>query len=120
MPSRSAAGDRLCGRENAPRLTEQIARYRPQVVAMASADALRQLRRESSSGTEFAAPGRQGLADVATHPDVDTVLCASAGTEALEAVLAAIEAHKTIALANKESLVMRRRGIVMDAAGAWA
>ena len=43
------------------------------------------------------------------------VLCASSGTAALEAVLAAIEAGKTIALANKEVLVMAG-GIVMDAA----
>jgi len=36
----------------------------------------------------------------------DVVLCASSGTEALEAVLAAIDCGKTIALANKEVLVM--------------
>src|SRR6185312_15630552 len=48
-------------------------------------------------------------------PDADIVLCASSGTEALEAVLAAIEQKKTIALANKEVLVMAG-GIVMDAA----
>ena len=47
-----------------------------------------------------------GSIAVATHPDVDIVLCASSGTAALEAVLAAIEAGKTIALANKEVLVM--------------
>jgi len=48
------------------------------------------------------------------------VICASAGTAALEAVLAAIDAGKTIAIANKEILVMagalvtdaaRRRGV---------
>jgi len=57
---------------------------------------------------------------VATHPDADIVLCASSGSAGLEAVLAAIEAGKTIALANKEVLVMagalvtaaaRRRGV---------
>jgi 1-deoxy-D-xylulose-5-phosphate reductoisomerase len=52
---------------------------------------------------------------VATHPDVDLVLCASSGTAALEAVLAAIDAGKTIGLANKEVLVMAG-GLVMDAA----
>src|SRR5205085_2524317 len=52
---------------------------------------------------------------VASHPDVDIVLCASSGTEALEAVLAAIEHGKTIALANKEVLVMAG-GIVTAAA----
>jgi 1-deoxy-D-xylulose-5-phosphate reductoisomerase len=66
--------------------------------------------------------GREGLIAVATHPDVDVVLCASSGTAALEAVLAAIDAGKTIALANKEVLVMagslmmeaaRRKGIAI-------
>jgi 1-deoxy-D-xylulose-5-phosphate reductoisomerase len=50
--------------------------------------------------------GTAGLVEIATHPDVDIVICASSGTAALEAVLAAIEAGKTIALANKEVLVM--------------
>jgi 1-deoxy-D-xylulose-5-phosphate reductoisomerase len=50
--------------------------------------------------------GAEGLLAVATHPAVDIVICASSGTAALEAVLAAIEAGKTIALANKEVLVM--------------
>jgi 1-deoxy-D-xylulose-5-phosphate reductoisomerase len=66
------------------------------------------------------AAGAAGLIAVATHPAVDIVICASSGTAGLEAVLAAIEAGKTIALANKEVLVMagelvtaaaRRRGV---------
>src|SRR5688572_27904347 len=50
--------------------------------------------------------GAEGLIAVATHPSVDIVICASSGTAGLEAVLAAIAAGKTIALANKEVLVM--------------
>ena len=60
--------------------------------------------------------GAEGLVAVATHPDVDILLCASSGTAALEAVLAAIEAGKTIALANKEVLVMA--GALVTAAAA--
>ena len=63
----------------------------------------------------IAGAGRDGLVAVASHPDVDLVLCASSGTEGLEAVLAAIEHGKTIALANKEVLVMAG-GIVTEAA----
>jgi 1-deoxy-D-xylulose-5-phosphate reductoisomerase len=59
--------------------------------------------------------GAAGLVAVATHPAVDIVICASAGTAGLEAVLAAIDAGKTIALANKEVLVMAGR-LVTDAA----
>src|SRR5690606_6368323 len=59
--------------------------------------------------------GTDGLVAVATLPAVDIVLCASSGTAALEAVLAAIDAGKTIALANKEVLVMAG-GLVMERA----
>ena len=68
-------------------------------------------------GIETWASGREGLVAIATHPDVDVVLCACSGTEALEAVLAAIEAGKRIALANKEVLVMAG-ALVMAAARA--
>ena len=47
--------------------------------------------------------GPEGLVAVATHPEADVVLFASSGTAALDAVLAAIAAGKTIALANKGS-----------------
>jgi 1-deoxy-D-xylulose-5-phosphate reductoisomerase len=59
--------------------------------------------------------GPEGLVAVSSHSDVDLVLCASSGTAALEAVLAAIEAGKTVALANKEILVMAG-ALITDAA----
>ena len=106
----------LAAGENAELLARQIERYRPRLVAMASAAALGRLR---GLGTfpevSCAPPGRDGLVAVASHPDVELVLFASAGTDGLEAVLAAIEEGKTIALANKEVLVMAG-GIVTEAA----
>jgi 1-deoxy-D-xylulose-5-phosphate reductoisomerase len=106
----------LAAGENADRLGEQIARYRPRIAAMASGAAIDRLTRSGgASRSMLAVAGRDGLVAVASHPDVDLVLCASAGTEALEAVLAAIEHGKIIALANKEILVMAG-GIVTDAA----
>jgi len=106
----------LAAGENAERLAEQVARYQPRVAAMASGDAIDRLRRIGPVGeTTLAGAGRDGLVAVASHPDVDIVLCASSGTDGLEAVLAAIEHGKTIALANKEVLVMAG-GIVTDAA----
>src|SRR3954469_20732321 len=107
----------LAAGENAERLAAQVAEYRPAIVAISSGHAADRLRALAgwSEDIHFAGTGREGLVAVATHPDVDVVLCASSGTEALDAVLAAIEARKTIALANKEVLVMAG-GIVMDAA----
>jgi 1-deoxy-D-xylulose-5-phosphate reductoisomerase len=78
----------LAAGSNADRLRAQAAEFGVKVTALASAT------------------GGKGLIAVATHPDADLVICASAGTAALEAVLAAIQAGKTIALANKEVLVM--------------
>jgi 1-deoxy-D-xylulose-5-phosphate reductoisomerase len=59
--------------------------------------------------------GEQGLLDVATQPDVDIVVAATSGLMGLAPTLAAIKAGKTIALANKETLVMAGH-LVMQAA----
>ena len=105
----------LAAGENAELLAAQAARHRPKTVAMASVAALDRIRQLGSAGATLAGFGREGLVAVATAPDVDLALCASSGTEGLEAVLAAIEHRKTIALANKEVLVMGG-GIVTEAA----
>ena len=105
----------LAAGENAEVFAAQIARYRPAVVAMGTSTAVDRLGGSSATNVKMAGTGREGLVAVASHPDADLVLCASAGTDGLEAVLAAIELGKTIALANKEILVMAG-GIVMEAA----
>ena len=105
----------LAAGENAERLAAQVSRYRPRIVAMATGHGLDQLKRFGADDVAVGGTGREGLVAVATHAAVDIVLCASSGTDALEAVLAAIEHGKTIALANKEILVMAG-GIVMEAA----
>ena len=105
----------LAAGENADLLSAQIARYRPAVVAMANGAAIDRLAGGVPAGVTVAGTGRDGLVAVASHPDADLLLCASSGTEALEAVLAGIERGKTIALANKEILVMAG-GLVTEAA----
>ena len=112
----------LAAGDNAGLLAEQVAHYRPEAVAMANVDGIDRLQASLSSLPPVVASGREGLIAVATHPSVDIVICASSGTAGLEAVLAAIDAGKTIALANKEVLVMagelvtsaaRRRGVTI-------
>ena len=109
----------LAAGNNVDRLVAQAELHRPSVIAMASDDGIAAVRSglsasASGSVTRFMA-GAAGLRAVATHPDVDIVLCATTGTTALDAVFAAIDAGKTIALANKEVLVMAG-GLVMEAA----
>jgi 1-deoxy-D-xylulose-5-phosphate reductoisomerase len=111
----------LAAGENIARFVEQVAHFSPDTVAMSSpravSDARAELRRRGAEDPARALSGPDGLVAVATHPEADVVLFASSGTAALDAVLAAIEAGKTIALANKEILVMAG-AIVMDAARA--
>ena len=96
----------LAAGQNADLLAQQIHQFKPTVISLSSPDAVERLRGSGALGQGMTAYGEDGLTEVATHPDVDLVLCASSGTAALEATLAAIEAGKTIALANKEVLVM--------------
>lgn len=56
-------------------------------------------------GTELLT-GQSGLQKVATAPEVDVVLAAIVGSAGLQSTWAALEAKKTVALANKETLVM--------------
>jgi 1-deoxy-D-xylulose-5-phosphate reductoisomerase len=50
--------------------------------------------------------GEEGLCQVASDPEVDTVMAAIVGAAGLRPTLAAVEAGKKILLANKEALVM--------------
>ena len=103
----------LAAGRNVERFAEQVACVRPAVVAMADAGVLGRLRASGAlPDAAVAGWGEDALVAVATHPQVDVVLCASAGTAALGATLAAIEAGKTVALANKEVLVMAGRLMV--------
>ena len=116
-PSRLAVVALAAG-ENAARAADQIERFEPDTIAMATPDALDDVRAElgrRGRSVSRAASGPEALITVATHPQADIVLFASSGTAGLDAVLAAIDAGKTIALANKEILVMAG-AIVMEAA----
>ncbi len=105
----------LAAGNNVGLLAEQVRRYGPRAVAMATGAGLDALRQACGSLPESTGAGPDGLVAVATAADVDLVLCASSGTAGLEAVLAAIDAGKAIALANKEILVMAG-GLVMERA----
>lgn len=57
------------------------------------------------------------LAELAVSPETDTVLHAVSGTDGIEAAVAALRAEKTLALANKESLVSAGELIMKESRG---
>ncbi len=95
----------LAAGRNAPRLAEQLRRFRPRLVSVADAAAAREVRELAPPGTEVLV-GEAGAVAIASHPDVDFVLAAISGGAGLRSTAAAIEAGKPVGLANKESLVL--------------
>ncbi|HEX8914162.1 MAG TPA: 1-deoxy-D-xylulose-5-phosphate reductoisomerase, partial [Humisphaera sp.] len=96
----------LSAGRNGAKLLEQARACRPAAVAIADESPDPALLSELKAlGTEVHC-GPQGLVELATRDDVDIVLAAVVGAAGLPAVLAAVRAGKTLALANKESLVV--------------
>lgn len=89
----------LAARSWSPLLRAQVAKFAPQIVAIKERPG-----DLSVPGTEMLC-GTSGLAEAATHPDVDIVVVATSGHDAIVPTMRAIEAGKIIALANKETLV---------------
>jgi 1-deoxy-D-xylulose-5-phosphate reductoisomerase len=89
----------LTAHRSADALRQLVARHRPSLAVLSDA--------EVPAGAEGArwASGREALLEAATHPDADIVVNALVGAAGLEPTLAALEAGKRVALANKESLV---------------
>ncbi|HEV8375907.1 MAG TPA: 1-deoxy-D-xylulose-5-phosphate reductoisomerase, partial [Candidatus Polarisedimenticolia bacterium] len=85
---------------------EQVKRFRPRVAALAREDLLAPLKAACEPLGVEALVGEEGLLRVATHPDADRVVSAIVGAAGLGPTLAALQARKTVALANKESLVI--------------
>jgi 1-deoxy-D-xylulose-5-phosphate reductoisomerase len=83
-------------------LEEQVRLLRPAVVSLADERSAQQL--DLPAGTEVVG-GPDALETIATRPDVDLVVVATGGLVALRSVLAALEAGKIVATANKETLV---------------
>ncbi len=85
---------------------KQIRKYRPSLVAVGDEKAATELRERLS---DMDAPeityGMDGLMAVATYPEADMVVTAVVGMIGIRPTIAAIEAKKDIALANKETLV---------------
>ena len=83
----------------------QIREFRPDLVSMMDPVAADDLRtRVADTGTKVLS-GMDGLIECATYAGADTVLNAVVGMVGLQPTLAAIQTKKTLALANKETLV---------------
>lgn len=95
----------LAAAHNVKRMEEQVRAFRPALVVMMEEPAARELRGRLRDLTVEVDQGMEGLLRAVQADPVDIVLTALSGRIGLEPTLAALTAGKTIALANKETLV---------------
>jgi 1-deoxy-D-xylulose-5-phosphate reductoisomerase len=105
----------LSGGSNVERLAEQVARYRPRVVAVATEAARDELNRLVDLASVRVGVGCDGMVEVATHPEAGIVVASAVGAVGLVPTYRALEAGKDVALANKETLVMAGELMVAQA-----
>jgi 1-deoxy-D-xylulose-5-phosphate reductoisomerase len=94
---------------NVELIAEQCRKYSPTAVALLDTDARDRLARLLPSPRPDLLAGVQGLVALAGQVDADVVVSALVGGVGLLPTMAAIEAGRTMALANKETLVMAGR-----------
>lgn len=96
----------LTAQNNVQLLKEQALRFKPNVVVIGAKEHLDDLKATLFPHGIKVYAGQQALNDVVQMDTVDLVLTALVGYAGLMPTLKAIEARKTIALANKETLVV--------------
>jgi 1-deoxy-D-xylulose-5-phosphate reductoisomerase len=96
----------LVAGNNVELLKEQALKYKPDTIVIANEDKYKELNDAMFAEGIKVYAGSEAIEQVMSHGDVDIVLTATVGFSGLKPTLAAIEAGKTIALANKETLVV--------------
>ena len=93
-----------CG-SNLKLLEKQIRKYHPKLVSVWKEEDAKSLRTSIADLDVDILYGMDGLIAVATYEEAETVVTAIVGMLGVQPTIAAIKAHKKIALANKETLV---------------
>ncbi len=97
----------LATRNNGELLAQQIRQFKPEIVAICNENQLETLK-ESIASLDYSPillAGEAGVAEVARYGDSESVVTGIVGCAGLLPTIAAIEAGKDIALANKETLI---------------
>ncbi|UZQ84419.1 1-deoxy-D-xylulose-5-phosphate reductoisomerase [Thermoclostridium stercorarium] len=105
----------LAAQKNIDKLEMQARKYKPAIVAVMDPERGKELKVRLRDTNIKVVWGMDGIIELVTFPGADTVLTSVVGIAGLVPTVRAIEAGKTIALANKETLVTAGK-LVMEAA----
>lgn len=95
----------LTANANVDVIEKQIREFKPELVCMMNENAAKELKTRIADTNTKVVSGMDGLIECAVYEKADTVLNSVVGMVGLQPTLEAIKAKKTIALANKETLV---------------
>jgi 1-deoxy-D-xylulose-5-phosphate reductoisomerase len=96
----------LSARSQLDTLVDQARQFQPNYLVASDAERAAQFDWADIPKNCQVLVGEQGLIELATSPEVDIVVAAIVGSAGLQSTWAALEAGKTVALANKETLVV--------------
>jgi len=96
----------ICANRSVDKLVEQAKEFQPEVVCIADESLYELLRAALADLPIKVWAGSESIAEVVTMPSIDVVVAAMVGYAGLRPTIEAIKAGKTIALANKETLVV--------------
>lgn len=102
-PDLKVAG--LAANNNVELIEKQIREFHPKVVAMGNEASYQELKQRVADLPVKVVYGMEGMLEIATLPEVEVLVTAIVGMIGIQPTIAAIKCKKTIALANKETLV---------------
>lgn len=105
----------LSANQQIDRLLEQIQIFQPKVVTIGSQLLANELRQRIGAPVPQILVGTKGLCQMASMPEVELVVTSVVGMVGLKPTLEAIRAGKTVALANKETLVTAGKLVMSEA-----
>lgn len=96
----------LTAHRNWEPLAKQCHAVKPRFAVLSDADIRSQIGGNAFPRETELLFGPDGIERIASHPDIDTVVCGIVGAAGLRGAWAAIESGKRVAIANKETLVV--------------
>jgi len=106
----------LAAGSNIDTLEQQVHQFRPKKVALADEEAAQSLRGRLQAKSLEVLAGQEGVIKIARIPEADIIFSGIVGSAGLLPTLEAIRAHKDVALAHKEALVMSGELVMKTAA----
>lgn len=105
----------LAAKKNAAELAAQAKEFKPELVCLYDTAGIPELKSLLKGQKVRIVSGEEGLAEASTLPAAETVIFAIVGAVGLKSLFAALKARKTLAIANKEPLVVAGQLLMKEA-----